>query len=493
MKLVFFVALIVLMASPIYAHSARADTNIDNCTNITVSDTYLLTEDITAPNDYYCFNILTGNLTLDCQNHLIDGGGTYDWYVISADSVSNITVKNCRIYNIDNEGIDIENSNNVNILNNMIENISLQGIYFYNIHDALLSNNTIINSITAEGIKLDGGPCYNISIVNNTIKGNYYSGIWISNSYNNSVINNTANNNQQMGIATDTGSPNNTFIGNIIINNTAYTGSGFLAGLQLDSANETAFYNIIQDNYRGIEECGDYDGNLVYNTLLNNSMENGYPSPNCGNLSNSWNTTRQSGTRIYSNGTEIGGNYWTNSTGNGYSDTCIDANTDGFCDVPYDVGNSTGCDVDCGPNTDYLPLSPLYEEPPCVPSWNCTAWSVCVRGYQTRECTDDNKCGDNRTKPVESQVCFVGLPNATFNITDSCCPISQYYCTNNETLVQLWNTSEGVSWAVAECAYGCDNVTSSCSPAPYEANIWTLAIIIGIIIAIAALYRWSRR
>lgn len=134
-----------------------------------------------------------------------------------------------------------------------------------------------------------------------------------------------------------------------------------------------------------------------------------------------------------------------------------------------------------------------FYEAPCVPSWNCTAWSACVRGYQTRECTDDNQCGDNRTMPALSQSCFNSLPNATFNITESCCPISQYYCTDNETLVQLWNTSEGVSWAVAECNYGCDNATSACSPAPYEANLWTLAVIIGIIIAIAVLYRWSKR
>jgi hypothetical protein len=51
----------------------------------------------------------------------------------------------------------------------------------------------------------------------------------------------------------------------------------------------------------------------------------------------------------------MGGNYWTNSTSNGYSDTCTDSNRDGFCDIPYiiDPGQT-------GNNTDYLPLSYKY-------------------------------------------------------------------------------------------------------------------------------------
>jgi hypothetical protein len=63
---------------------------------------------------------------------------------------------------------------------------------------------------------------------------------------------------------------------------------------------------------------------------------------------NYWNTTKQRGDRIYSPGTKIGGNYWTNPTGNGFSDTCTDANNDGFCDSNYTLATN---------NIDYLPLS----------------------------------------------------------------------------------------------------------------------------------------
>ena len=66
---------------------------------------------------------------------------------------------------------------------------------------------------------------------------------------------------------------------------------------------------------------------------------------------NNWNTTRQAGQRIYGSGTEIGGNYWANPSGTGYSQTCTDAVPvpDGFCDSAYTLSATE-------PNIDYLPL-----------------------------------------------------------------------------------------------------------------------------------------
>jgi hypothetical protein len=105
--------------------------------------------------------------------------------------------------------------------------------------------------------------------------------------------------------------------------------------------------------------CGDYgiylyssQNNLIYNNLFNNT-NNFYFKGNI--YPNSWNTTKQLGQRIYSPGNYIGGNYWTNPTGNGFSDTCTDADNDEFCDSSYTL-NSTG------PNIDYLPLSNKYSQ-----------------------------------------------------------------------------------------------------------------------------------
>jgi len=55
----------------------------------------------------------------------------------------------------------------------------------------------------------------------------------------------------------------------------------------------------------------------------------------------------------------IGGNFWTNPTSNGYSDTCWDTDADGFCDQPYDL-------LGDGSNVDYLPIARTLGQYPCV-------------------------------------------------------------------------------------------------------------------------------
>jgi len=118
---------------------------------------------------------------------------------------------------------------------------------------------------------------------------------------------------------------------------------------------DTKFYN----NYI-------YDGNDIM-TTLDSSTSVGFGPGRCS-ANNLWpnvtaeaikfyntefNTTKQNGNRIYGLGTDIGGNYWTNSYGSGYSDTCNDNNIDGFCDEPLVLRDSN----DTVDNIDYLPLS----------------------------------------------------------------------------------------------------------------------------------------
>ena len=43
----------------------------------------------------------------------------------------------------------------------------------------------------------------------------------------------------------------------------------------------------------------------------------------------------------------------------------------------------------------------------CVPDWSCGTWSSCsCGGSQTRTCVDLADCGDDATRPTESQACF---------------------------------------------------------------------------------------
>ncbi len=43
----------------------------------------------------------------------------------------------------------------------------------------------------------------------------------------------------------------------------------------------------------------------------------------------------------------------------------------------------------------------------CTENWNCTSYSVCSNGNQSRTCTDSKNCGTNSTKPSLIQACVV--------------------------------------------------------------------------------------
>ena len=178
--------------------------------------------------------------------------------------------------------------------------------------------------------------------VKNCIVTDWYYGIYFYNSHSNTLTNITASSNAYYGLYLSY-SNSNTINNSKIQNSVGY-------GIYLASAG----------------------ANLIYNNLFNNTNNFVF----AGTIySNYWNTTRQPGTRIYSPGNEIGGNYWTNPDGNGYSDTCNDTDKDGFCDDPYVL--ATG-------NIDYLALSDKY----CA----CTNWAAggcynTTHRIYTRTCT----------------------------------------------------------------------------------------------------------
>lgn len=289
---------------------------------------------------------------------------------------------------------------------------------------------------------------------------------------------------------------------NLTIQNCVFQNPTFSnGGLYLDSLNSSTIKNntFLNYSFHPTNGYGDIEfdlnyGNVSDNYIYNNTFYNdsismysessGYYAINNHIYNNTFYSPPQLNT-VYGN--DILFNNWNETVGNwwyGFSDNASACGTcnDGICTNPYVFDEN---------NTDYRPLCTAAEEP-CVPSWNCTAWGECVRGYQTRVCTDDNSCQNETGKPAESQPCLKALPNATFNVSGDCCPISTFYCTDNETLVQLWNTSDGVSWAVETCEFGCDNVTDSCTPLPYAQNLWLLVIFAGIVVVGLAFIRWVR-
>jgi parallel beta-helix repeat protein len=100
---------------------------------------------------------------------------------------------------------------------------------------------------------------------------------------------------------------------------------------------------IISSNESGIhllDYCAD---NRIYNNYFNNSVN--VKAENIeGNI---WNTTQSPGTNIIG-GPNLGGNFWANLEGTGFSQVSNDSNSDGICDFPFNINGS---------DFDYLPLS----------------------------------------------------------------------------------------------------------------------------------------
>lgn len=374
------------------------DPTISACSVLNATnETYLLTDNITAPYGDSCLYINSDNITVDCQGYSIIGDASQVAIDLAqGDPVAqNIIIKNCIIFNVNaciNTGYNIFAA-----FNNTFEN-----------------SNYIPNPSGSRAVDIQ---YCNATIYNNSFLNNAGTGIYIA-TYNDGIYN------------------------SLIYNNTFLNNSIDIGMEKSDIDSNITFYdNFFNDsNYTYFNEYNLYPLQGLY-----------------------WNATL--------------GNFWTNSTSNGYSDTCdctYNANSPygGFCDAPYVIDEN---------NTDYLPLCVAEQE--CVPSWNCTAWGECVRGTQTRTCYDNNFCDDNSTIPALSQQCIVpyDLPNATFNVTGGCCPVSTFACYDNDTVIQLWNTSDGVSFAFKDCqGLGCQN--GECN---YPT--WINALII-VIIAGVALY-----
>jgi len=380
---------------------------------------YYLISDITDSPTSKCMEITANNVTLDCQGHTIDGNGAAD-YGIYADNRANITIKNCVLTDWDTNSIFADSyptSARFTIVNTTISSCPDVGVYLQNGYGFNLTN---VNA-TCDDEDFDVASISSINCNNLVFDSCYgHNKLFYFDANDNLTIQNWNNNVSGFLLCGD-----NVFMNNITM---SPTNKGRLitlkrtsnltlkdsiltrVGLYLDSVTNSSFENLVMSNLSSEEaiylknsdnnnfisinitragwgvDFVSSDNNILKNTNISSSSDcairmqttstdnkifNNYFDTKIPSLclfssgTNYWNTTKQLGTRIYSNGTYIGGNYYTNSTGNGYSDTCVDSNHDGFCDQVYDVYNDTWCEpgVNCSDNVDYLPLSNKYGGP----------------------------------------------------------------------------------------------------------------------------------
>lgn len=287
--------------------------------------------EIILPSDNQIFHTFTLEITINVQdstlhytNISIGKNGQAENYTITSDSGTvtvNLSVSAGGYYNITATAHDLsDNSNSTTVFNILTpigvtecSNLDLQGGKYYLTRDITNSETASCINIQADNITFD---CMEHIIY--CSGGTYTTGIYLN------------------GIE-------NANIRNCIINGWDY-------GLLLESSSKNAIINsTFFNNVVGMFSSASSDNN-IYNNMFNNTNNIEFHETGSNNL---WNTTKQKGIRIYSAGTYIGGNYWSNLTGRGYSDYCNDSDMNGFCDEEYAITEDEN-------NIDYLPLSNKY-------------------------------------------------------------------------------------------------------------------------------------
>ncbi len=297
------------------------------CQTLRSANFYTLSTNIVT-NRPSCFNITADNVEIDCLGFNITGNrsssspaGDIGSHGINASSRTNVTIKNCGIFNFSDgifftrvekatifnntfinnsdDGIDLGNNNFTVISHNRITNNSDNGIevtgWFNNFTNNTISNNR--GAATSHGIQTfrgsatipTSGPA-TYRIINNTIFDNQNDGLniaWL----NDSVI---ANNTFFRNADDDISITNGTSI-NITGNNIA---SGGDDGIVLDGTNYSfiAFNNISEKSGQNVDILRSHNNNYTNNTIYYGG--NDLLRVRLGSSNNTfWNTT------LFSNGT----------------------------------------------------------------------------------------------------------------------------------------------------------------------------------------------
>lgn len=235
--------------------------------------------------------IYTENIKIDKNNLVISSeSGNPDDTIITAKSSDNHVIS-LQADNVKISGLGITGTKN-----------SYAGIYLSECNNCIIENNKILNN--GYGIYLLNSKGNKLS--NNVIANNEENGILLSTSANNTIFGNTASDNKDTGIHIST-SDGNTLTGNNISSNDVY----------------------------GLFVCPESDDNLIYNNYFNNNVnaeiQNG--------VGNAYNTAKTEGENIVG-GSYLGGNFWAEPEGTGFSDTAVDADGDGIADSEYRISQS---------------------------------------------------------------------------------------------------------------------------------------------------------
>jgi len=395
-----------------------AITSVSACGSLGVAgEVYTLTQDVSSAGT--CFTISAGDVTLDCQGHTItfatdvaDTVRSKSGVVISA---PNANVKNCNIIQGSSvewkHGIYLSSSSVANTLieNNYIETFGefARGIVgFYDSGGTSIINNVVKTNGQVAAIALQIQKP-NANIIGNEILALNSVGLYLSGaggSYYHNILNNTVVGGYEA-------------VSLRVTNDVHFEGNKFYSSntpILISSGQNNVF---VRNEIHG-SSPGFFDGNCVntyiYDNIINVTSLPGYGGSYAGGLN--WNIAKQSGRNIV-NGIFLGGNFWMNPTGTGYSEVCDDIDNDGICDVPYELR--------AGSDTDYFPLS----YPPCSPDQDGDWYYIDGGACGPIDCNDN----DPTINPGMTDVCD-SVDNNCDGVVDS--PYASYDCGVGECLTQ---------------------------------------------------------
>jgi parallel beta-helix repeat protein len=299
-----------------------------------------------------CITIGADNVTLDCQGYTILYGLSAVGYGVADDGFDYAVIRNCVIVHGQAQP-------------------ESYGIFFYGgVSNGVIFNNTINTLGPSQGHGIYLSTSSGNNIIFNTVSTDCLNchGIYLSSSSGNVVSMNdiSANFSYSYGVWLSSSSGNNLSTNNITTFRTDSYGINFYLNSDLNTITDSSIrsnqsYAIYLTNTTGLKP----ENNVLYNNLLNGSTLPVGGTAGWGAVINYWNTSNQPGSRVYSGGDIIGGNYYTNEVGSGYSDTCIDSDGDGFCDLGYNVYTNTLCvaGLNCGNNPDHNSYSNRFGFP----------------------------------------------------------------------------------------------------------------------------------
>jgi len=265
--------------------------------------------------------IQANSITLDCNNHIVDGENSY--IGIPLGNRRNVTIKNCIIKNF-TYGIYLSYS-----YGNIIENNKIFSEYGVVILDYSSSNTFKENAISSgkRGIWIGWGPADGNEVINNIVSDNWEDGFLLVGSSNNVIRQNKILDN-----AVSLQYARNNLIESNLINNLINERGLTIVGLSLVSRSSFNIIvnNTISDWISGIELNCSGENKIYHNNFINNTYQawdtEAYgPEYICGFKS------------VFYNEYPDGGNYWSDYIGKDEKSgpDQDQPGNDGIGDTPY--------------------------------------------------------------------------------------------------------------------------------------------------------------